>query len=59
MSNWFACLMFAAFDQELGTRVEPMPRDIDARLYAYDPAQEAATADDVAEELSELAVAPH
>ncbi len=51
--------MFAAFDQELGTRVEPMPRDIDARLYAYDPAQEAATADDVAEELSELAVAPH
>lgn len=44
--------------KELGTRVEAIPRDIDTRLYAYDPSKAVADVDDAAEELSELAIAP-
>ena len=44
--------------QELGTRVEPIPRDIDKKLYVFDPAsmpqQGDDDEDDLVDETSEL-----
>jgi hypothetical protein len=43
--------------QELGTHVDPIPRDIDKKLYAFDPALHAGEEDDGEE--SQFAVAPN
>lgn len=48
-------------EKELGTRVEPIPRDIDKKLYVFDASMQAAAEaeeDDLADEVSELAIAP-